>query len=136
MQSIIGVGFQVVAFLVNLSQLRSLQPLHPSTTRKMNELYHLDDSKNAEIRAAWYQLCINAGTAPCPAEIHSNHCMQQYHLGSNRAQYHGSQASRQNKFSRPSVCLTGCCQRWNAARVRSCKAPRETKAPNKEGLPG
>lgn len=51
---------QVVAFLEKLAQLRSLQPLHPTITRQMAELYSLDVSKNAEIRAAWYKLAIAA----------------------------------------------------------------------------
>lgn len=27
----------------------------------MNELYHLDDRTNSEIRSSWLLLCINAG---------------------------------------------------------------------------
>ena len=52
-----------MAFLDKLAQLRSMQPLHSSTTRKMADLYGLDASKNAEIKAVWYRLCINAGNA-------------------------------------------------------------------------
>lgn len=55
---------QVVAFLEKLGQLRGLQPLHSSTSRKLVELYRLDASQNAEIRAAWYKLAINAGALP------------------------------------------------------------------------
>ncbi|KAI3426280.1 hypothetical protein D9Q98_008653 [Chlorella vulgaris] len=52
---------QVVAFLDKLAELRAMQPLHPSITRRMNELYDLDSRHNSEIRSAWFQLCINAG---------------------------------------------------------------------------
>lgn len=52
---------QVVAFLDKLAELRALQPLHPSVTRKMNELYALDGRTNSEIRSSWLLLCINAG---------------------------------------------------------------------------
>lgn len=54
-------SLQIVAFLEKLAELRSLQPLHPSTTRKMAHLYKLEDSKNSEIRCSWYQLCVKAG---------------------------------------------------------------------------
>lgn len=49
---------QIVAFLTRLGQLRSLTPLHPTTTRAMNALYGFDASRNAEVRCAWLLLCI------------------------------------------------------------------------------
>ncbi|KAL6769065.1 LTA4 [Auxenochlorella protothecoides x Auxenochlorella symbiontica] len=52
---------QKVAFLDKLGELRSMKPFTPATTRRMQELYHFDDSKNAELRRAWYSLCIKAG---------------------------------------------------------------------------
>ncbi|PRW45014.1 leukotriene A-4 hydrolase isoform X1 isoform B [Chlorella sorokiniana] len=52
---------QIVAFLDKLAELRALQPLHPSVTRKMDELYQLDGRTNSEIRSSWLLLCINAG---------------------------------------------------------------------------
>lgn len=52
---------QVVAFLVKLLQLSAIRPLSSSATRTMNALYHLDDSRNAEICAVWYRLCMSAG---------------------------------------------------------------------------
>ncbi|KAK9817160.1 hypothetical protein WJX72_010543 [[Myrmecia] bisecta] len=52
---------QVVAFLDKFAQLRGMQAPHPRVTRQMNELYGFDASKNAEIRASWYKLCITAG---------------------------------------------------------------------------
>lgn len=51
----------MVAFLEKLGELRSLQPLAPSTCRKMDALYGLDASRNGEIRCSWYQLCVKAG---------------------------------------------------------------------------
>lgn len=54
----------LVAFLDKLANYRAKQPLHRKTTRKMAELYGLDDSKNAEIRGSWYKLAINAGIHP------------------------------------------------------------------------
>lgn len=53
---------QVVAFLDRLGELRSMTPLNPRTTRAMAKAYPiLESSKNAEIRCAWYLLCIKAG---------------------------------------------------------------------------
>ncbi|PSC70392.1 Leukotriene A-4 hydrolase isoform A [Micractinium conductrix] len=52
---------QIVAFLDKLGELRSMQPLHPTITRKMDELYDLDASHNSEIRSSWLKLCIDAG---------------------------------------------------------------------------
>lgn len=57
---------QVVAFLEKLGELRSMQPLHASTARRMAELYKLDESHNSEIRASWYNLAIKAGAPPRP----------------------------------------------------------------------
>jgi leukotriene-A4 hydrolase len=53
---------QIVAFLDKLGELRSMTPLHPTTTRKMNALYGtmLDTTTNSEIRCSWYLLCIKA----------------------------------------------------------------------------
>lgn len=51
----------LVAFLDKLANYRARQPMHRKTTRRMAELYGLDDSKNAEIRGSWYKLAINAG---------------------------------------------------------------------------
>ena len=50
------IRMHIVTLLNNLNILRSMQPLHPSVTRKLDSLYHLDASKEAEIRAAWYYL--------------------------------------------------------------------------------
>jgi len=52
---------QMVAFLDKLGEYRSLTPMAASVTRRMNDLYHLDETKNAEIRCSWYLLCIKAG---------------------------------------------------------------------------
>lgn len=52
---------QVAAFLEKLGQLRGMQPLHSSTTRRMADLYSLDASRNAEIKLSWYKLAIGAG---------------------------------------------------------------------------
>ena len=49
-----------------LGELRSLQPLHPRTTRAMESLYGFDASKNAEIRGSWYRLCLLAGVIRRP----------------------------------------------------------------------
>lgn len=57
---------QIVAFLDKLGELRSMTPLHPTTTRKMNALYGtsmLDGTTNSEIRCSWYLLCIKAEDA-------------------------------------------------------------------------
>ena len=54
---------QKVAFLDKLGELRSMQPLTPEATRKMEALYGFDASHNAEIRKAWYMLCIKAGAS-------------------------------------------------------------------------
>jgi leukotriene-A4 hydrolase len=51
---------QLVTFLDRLGELRSLAAAHPSTTRAMARLYGLDASRNAEVRCAWYLLCIKA----------------------------------------------------------------------------
>ena len=59
---------QVVAFLDKLGEYRSMTAMHKSMTRKMNDLYSLDDSHNAEIRCSWYLLCIKVKevlTLPC-----------------------------------------------------------------------
>ena len=53
---------QIVAFMEQLSDYRAMQPLHPSTMRSMAALYGLDGSRNAEIKAAWLRLGLNAGT--------------------------------------------------------------------------
>lgn len=52
---------QTVAFLDKLAEYRAMTPLHPSTARRMNDLYALDASSNSEIRCSWYLLCIKAG---------------------------------------------------------------------------
>lgn len=52
---------QLLAFLDKLAELRSLQPLHPAITRKLDQLYSLDVRRNSELRTSWYGLCINAG---------------------------------------------------------------------------
>eukprot|EP00887_Chlorella_sp_A99_P007542 scaffold28.g7542.t1 len=52
---------QLVAFLDKLGELRSMQPLHPSITRRMAELYGLDQSNNSEVRCSWYLVCVRAG---------------------------------------------------------------------------
>jgi len=53
---------QIVAFLDRLSELRSMTPLHPTTTRAMASAYPiLESSHNSEIRCAWYLLCVKAG---------------------------------------------------------------------------
>ena len=54
----------LVAFLDTLANYRTHQPMHKKTTRRMNDLYGLDNSKNAEIRGSWYKLAINAGEKP------------------------------------------------------------------------
>jgi len=54
-------SLQVVLFLDKLGEFRSMTPLSPVITRKMNEFYKLDDSNNTEIRCSWYLLCIKAG---------------------------------------------------------------------------
>jgi len=54
-------SMQTVAFLEKLAEYRSMTPLAPATTRKMDDLYGLDASTNSEIRCAWYLLCIKAG---------------------------------------------------------------------------
>lgn len=56
---------QVVLFLDKLVEHRSLQAMHPKTTRRMNQLYAFDASQNAEVRSSWYRLCLAAG-APYP----------------------------------------------------------------------
>lgn len=52
---------QWVSFLQRLAQLRALTPLHVSTTRALAAAYGLEAQRNAEIRAAWYRLCADAG---------------------------------------------------------------------------
>ncbi|EFN56549.1 hypothetical protein CHLNCDRAFT_144199 [Chlorella variabilis] len=52
---------QLIAFTDKLGELRAMQPLHPSITRRLDELYGLDVRRNSELRTSWYQLCINAG---------------------------------------------------------------------------
>lgn len=57
-------GFSPVqreAFLEKLGELRCMQPLGKRTCRLMGAAYGLDDSTNAEVRCAWYKLCIDAG---------------------------------------------------------------------------
>lgn len=58
---------QVVLFLDKLVEYRSLQAMHPKTTRRMDELYSFDSSHNAEVRSSWYRLCLAAGASrdPC-----------------------------------------------------------------------
>lgn len=51
---------QTIAFLEKLHEMRAMKPLHKSITRKMNEIYGFDDSKNAEVRLQWCQLCVAA----------------------------------------------------------------------------
>lgn len=60
---------QMVAFLLKIGEYRSMTPMAPAMTRKMSELYGLDDSRNAEIRCAWYLLCIKVRRIPGEAEI-------------------------------------------------------------------
>lgn len=53
---------QVEAFLGRLGELTAAEPLHPETTQAIAKTYPLlDESRNAEIRCAWYQLRLKAG---------------------------------------------------------------------------
>ncbi|KAK3270653.1 leukotriene A-4 hydrolase, variant 2 [Cymbomonas tetramitiformis] len=54
-------GEQVVAFLEKLLELRSMTALHPTTVRRMDDLYKFSASRNSEIRHAWFRLNIKAG---------------------------------------------------------------------------
>lgn len=65
----------LVAFLEKLANYRAKQPLHRKTTRRMAELYGLDDSKNAEIRGSWYKLAINAGMHPGSGQPCDRSCL-------------------------------------------------------------
>jgi len=51
---------QIVAFLEKLGQYRSAQPMHADNTRRLVELYGLLDTKNAEIRSAFFKLALAA----------------------------------------------------------------------------
>lgn len=52
---------QVVAFLTKLSELRSMTPLHATTTRLMAGLYGFDAATNCEVKSEWLRLCLAAG---------------------------------------------------------------------------
>ena len=41
---------QLIAFLDKLIEYRCLTPMHKTITRRLAQLYHLYDSKNAEVR--------------------------------------------------------------------------------------
>jgi len=51
---------QLIGFLKKLKEMRGMKPLHKSITRKLNECYGFDSSRNAEVRVIWCQLCIAA----------------------------------------------------------------------------
>lgn len=51
---------QLIGFLAKLCEMRGMKALHKSITRKMNELYQLDEIRNSEVRAKWCVLCIEA----------------------------------------------------------------------------
>ncbi|GFR49183.1 hypothetical protein Agub_g11207 [Astrephomene gubernaculifera] len=51
---------QLVAFLKRLGQLRAPQPMHKRTTARLAELYGIYESKNTEIRFAFFKLAIPA----------------------------------------------------------------------------
>ncbi|CAD7703430.1 unnamed protein product [Ostreobium quekettii] len=51
---------QTDAFLAKLLGLRSMVPMHKTLTRKMANIYGLDNVKNSEIRFGWLKLCVMA----------------------------------------------------------------------------